>query len=139
MKKELLEQAQAEMKERHQPKPKPFEPGVSGNPTGKNAGRPRAPLPVASAPEVRRQLAEMDSQGRTNFAIIVAAQIEIAKNSKSPNAASRAFDALMDRAFGKPAQQIDQSITVRSREEDLQYLREKLGLTDHGSSSGSIQ
>lgn len=126
--KKTLEERQAEMKERQQQKAKPFEPGVSGNPTGKNAGRPPSPLPIASAPEVRRQLAEVDPsdrQGRTNFACIVATQIEIAKKSKSPNAASRAFDALMDRAFGKATQTVEQKVTF-SREEDLRFLMEYL-------------
>jgi hypothetical protein len=124
---ETLADRQAKMRERNAPKPKskPFEPGVSGNPTGKNAGRPSSPLPIGSAPEVRRQLAEMDSQGRTNFALIVATQIEIAKKSKSPNAASRAFDALMDRAFGKATQTVEQKVTF-SREEDLKFLMEYL-------------
>src|SRR3954467_11751237 len=78
-----------------------FKQGVSGNPAG--GGRPRSPLPRAAAPEVPRQLAEIYGK-RTNLESIVAAQIEIAKNAKAPNPCSRAFDALMDRAFGKPLQ-----------------------------------
>jgi|KBSMisStaDraftv2_1062788.scaffolds.fasta_scaffold1131859_2 hypothetical protein len=134
--KKTLEEKQAEMRERHEQKAKPFEPGVSGNPTGKNAGRPPSPLPLASAPEVRRQLAEMDSQGRTNFALIVATQIAIAKKSKSPNAASRAFDALMDRAFGKATQTVEQKVTF-SRDEDLKFLMEYLA--NVRSSNQSVQ
>jgi len=126
--KKTLEEKQAEMRERHEQKAKPFEPGVSGNPTGKNAGRPPSPLPLASAPEVRRQLAEIDltdRQGRTHFTRIVATQIEIAKKGKNPKAASSAFVALMDRAFGKPTQTVDQKVTF-SREDDLKYLMEYL-------------
>ena len=142
--KKTLEEKQAEMKARQAGKSKAvsaseatrFQPGVSGNPAG--GGRPRAPLPKAAAPEVRRQLAEIKN-GRTNFERIVAAQIEIATKSQAPNSCSRAFDALMDRAFGKPLQTIDQNVTVTSREEDLEFLKEQLGLTNHGSSSESIQ
>jgi len=142
--KKTLEEKQAEMKARQAGESKAvsaseatrFQPGVSGNPAG--GGRPRAPLPKAAAPEVRRQLAEIKN-GRTNFERIVAAQIEIATKSKAPNPCSRAFDALMDRAFGKPLQTIDQNVTVTSREEDLEFLKEQLGLTNHGSSSESIQ
>jgi len=68
----------------------------------------------------------------------VAAQIEIAKNAKAPNSCSRAFDALMDRAFGKPLQTVDQNVTVTSREEDLKFLLEELGINTHGSSK-SVQ
>jgi hypothetical protein len=131
-----LEEKQAAMKARNSR----WKPGESGNPAG--GGRPSAPLPKAAAPEVRRQLSaidEKDPRKRTNFERIVAAQIEIAKNYKAPNAASRAYVCLMDRAFGKPVQQIDQNVTVTSREEDLAFLKEALGLTTHGSSSESIQ
>jgi len=133
--KKTLEEKQAEMRDRNAPKPKPFTPGGSGNPTGKNAGRPRMPLPVASAPEVRRQLAEFDANGQSNFSRIVAAQIEIAKKTKSPNAATRAFDVLLDRAFGKPTQQIEQKM-IFSREEDLKFLMEYLA---HVNTTQSIQ
>jgi hypothetical protein len=134
--KKTLEEKQAEMKARSTR----WKPGESGNPEG--GGRPRLPLPKLAAPEVQRQLAtvdEKDPRKRTNFERIVTAQIEIAKNWKSPNAASRAYECLMDRAFGKPVQQIDQKVTVTSREEDLQFLKEQLELTNHGSSSESIQ
>ena len=143
--KKPLEERQQEMKERHEPQVTKvasaseatrFQPGVSGNPAG--GGRPRAPLPKAAAPEVRRQLAEIKN-GRTNCERIVAAQIEIVTKSKAPNPCSRAFDALMDRAFGKPVQTIDQNVTVTSREENLEFLKEALELTNHGSSSESIQ
>src|SRR5438105_4479279 len=142
--KKTLEEKQAEMLERQTAKPKAestseatrFQPGVSGNPAG--GGRPRSPLPKAAAPEVRRQLAEI-KHGRTNFESIVAAQIEIAKNAKAPNSCSRAFDALMDRAFGKPLQTVDQNVHVTSREEDLKFLLEELGLSTHGNSSKSVQ
>jgi hypothetical protein len=113
-----------------------FKQGVSGNPAG--GGRPRSPLPKAAASEVRRQLAEIH-QERSNFERIVAAQIQIAKDWKAPNACSRAFDALMDRAFGKPLQTVDQNVTVASREEDLKFLLEELGLSTHGNSSKSVQ
>lgn len=136
MMRKTLEEKQSEMRERHVPKGKPFEPGCSGNPTGRNAGRPRALLPLASAPEVRRQLAEIDSSGQSNFSRIVAAQIEIAKKgTKAPNAASRAFDALMDRAFGRPTQTVDQKITL-SRDEDEKFLLHFLG---HGQQDGTTQ
>src|SRR5438046_281493 len=126
--KKTLEERQLAMKARQAGNSEAtrFQPGVSGNPAG--GGRPRSPLPKAAAPEVRRQLAEIKN-GRTNFERIVAAQIEIATKSQAPNSCSRAFDALMDRAFGKPVQTIDQNLTVTSREEDLQFLKEALELT----------
>jgi hypothetical protein len=142
MKKELLEQAQAEMKARNQPKPKAksgseatqFQPGESGNPNG----RPKAILPTSAGPVVRRYLGKMADSRRNNYEAIIENLGEIAKSEKH-NLAVRAAEELLDRAFGKPVQQIDQNVTVTSREEDLQFLKEQLGLTDHGSSSESIQ
>jgi hypothetical protein len=147
-----LEQKQAAMRERQAEKLKPkpevkstpeshrFKPGVSGNPAGAGPGRPCSPLPLTAGPLVRQKLAEInteDSRKRQKFAHIIDTLVEIATDPKAPTACTKAAEVLLDRGWGKPIQSIEQTVSFKSREEELKFIKEILGLQDHDHSSGS--
>jgi hypothetical protein len=92
-----------------------FAPGTSGNP----GGRPRALADVQEA-----------ARAHTELAIGTLARI-MADESAPPAARASAAQALLDRAWGKPAQQINQDLTMRQPSPadfrpDLQGIRARI-------------
>jgi hypothetical protein len=115
-----------------------FKPGVSQNP---GPGRPASPLPLSAGPLVRQRLAEIDSgdhRKRQKVARIIDTLFEIATNPKAPTACVKAADALLDRAWGKPIQSIEQTVTFKSREEEMEFIKQTLGWNDHDNGTQSI-
>src|SRR5439155_13846107 len=117
--KKTLEERQSEMRDRQTEKPKAestseatrFQPGVSQNP---GPGRPRSPLPLTAGPLVRQKLAEINSadpRKRQRIDHIIETLFAIATNPKAPTACTKAAEVLLDRAWGKPVQSIEQTVT----------------------------
>lgn len=72
-----------------------FRPGVSGNPTGRS-----------------KALAEVQEMARSHTVENISLLMEIARNKKAPpQARVAANSAVLDRAWGKPAQTIEAEIT----------------------------
>jgi hypothetical protein len=115
-----------------------FKQGVSQS---AGPGRPVSPLPLTAGPVVRQKLAAIntaDNRKRQKLDHIIDTLIEVATNSKAPTACIRAAEVLLDRAWGKPIQSIEQTVTFKSREEELEFIKQTLGWKDHDNSSQSV-
>lgn len=86
---------------------RPFQPGQSGNPAG------RAPMP----PLIRAALEAGSEAAAKRLVELVGSQDE--------RVALLASQALLDRLYGKPAQQVDKSVTVSTvQQQHLNILME---------------
>lgn len=83
------------------PRGKPFKPGQSGNP----GGRPKL-------------LAEVQAYAREYSNEAIDGLVEIARSKKSPHAARvAAYNSILDRAWGRPAQSVDVTTNRKSTDE----------------------
>lgn len=82
-----------------------FQPGQSGNPGG------RKPIPE----ELKNRLRNLSSKAVD--------ALERALDSEDDRICIQAATVLLDRAYGKPAQQLDTSISSRSENEQAQIAR----------------
>jgi hypothetical protein len=137
--KKPLEERQADMRERQEGRKavdtKPaeaavstcFQPGQSGN----SAGRPKLRLNAIA----RAHADSIDPKDTKKRRRIERVLDELYSSAVTLHSV-RAAEEYLSRAIGKPLQTVDQNVTITSREEDLKFLLEELGL---GGSSESIQ
>lgn len=90
---------------------KPFEPGKSGNPNG----RPK------KLPKIDDLLAEVLGEDENSNEARAILEALLAKAKKGD---TKAAEILLDRAFGKPKQTIDQKNTIEDKRSDLSKLTE---------------
>jgi hypothetical protein len=115
-----------------------FKQGVSQDP---GPGRPVSPLPISAGPLVRQRLAAIntaDTRKRRTVDHIIDTLVAVSTNPKAPTACIRAAEVLLDRAWGKPIQQVDQHLTITSPDEERKFLLEELKRIANGNPT-SIQ
>lgn len=100
------------------PSPAPFLPGHSGMKTGRTR-RSRADI-IRKFLECNKRSAK-DEYGRTRLEQMVANMVEIAKSPKHPQAVN-AFNALTDRAYGRPRPSEEETAAIAKSGIKLIYV-----------------